>query len=743
MLRTLAATIPNMASGLFGSSRDATPIEIGISNNEKHHDPTKPPHEINVVESDALVGQRTPTDADSGHPMVAGKEICSSSRIAVLWNFLFFHLPSIAVSVVLFAFHIVGLCWANEPTGDQLSALQFPAKAHEILIAMSLTDILLHRIMYGLLGKTGLALGFITAPFHIANPLYLISPDFWETVWKPQRNRRFHNITIFLLVILVGLGVTVGPLSATLMIPRQDWVATMPNDAWFQENVWENPDVYYISRNPYPTNITIDYAQQAFGVCIQQTTDALEEANKACATYDIKPFIQEVAALNEVSSGGRRAQYNISITRDGTATPYRPLSTDLLASAGLATGPMDFVSYDLSRYSVFGNSKRDILFRSKPKPLGSSSLKKWKQPLVAASCTPGWWDEADGGSISFAWEDDLLTYNRTIYMSEMNEVLYPLDNGNFSDSRSYSLHLDEKVPLPLSATLLLSNHTSAEIDEKGMAATHFQLCYVVSRWYEADVWTDTRLPTGAQSELGIPPNKTFEYIKKSGPKVDNITMTDEWLQWIGPVQTEENFTGVYNTDYASLLDASILQGGSVSWTMSRLLALYLADAMTMSTAFEPVAREDVPNLSTGPDDIVTEVSVGAYSHLYTYNFENTRSRIVAFALLFFHAALAIGHHLIIAFSRKPWHSTGWGSAEELISLALRSRSPEDVKSMEDIVTSSAARRMPILIRERDEDKRLEMVVAASDVNTTDVESSGVDLGVKGQMKRVQSGLKYT
>lgn len=694
------------------------------------------------MESDALFGRGSQTDTGSAHPTIAGKEICSSSRWAVLWNFIFFHLPSIAVSAVLFAFHIVGFCWAEEPTGDQLSALQFPAKAHEILITMSLTDILLHRIMYGLLGKSGLALGFITAPFHVANPLYLVSPDFWGTVWKPQRSHRFHYITITLLVVLVALGVTVGPFSATLMIPREDWVETTPGDSWYRDNVFQNPNVFYIDRDPYPNTLTSAYAQQAFGVCIQQTTDALEEANKACATYDIKPFIQEVAALNEVSSGGTRAQYNISTTRDGTATPYRPLSTDLLSIAGMATGPMDFVSYDVSRYSVYSTGKRDVLFRSKPRPLGSSKLSKWKQPLVAVTCAPGWYDETDGGSIYFAWQDELLNYNITFSVPEMNGLLQSLDNGNISDSQSFSLDLKDQVPLPLSTTVLISNSSVAEMEENGMAETHLEMCHVVSRWHEADVWSDTRLPTGAQTELSIPPNKTFEYIKKSGPEVNNVTMTSEWLQFIGPIQKEENFTGVYNTDFATLLDASLLQGGVVSWTLSRLLALYLADAMTMSTAYIPVPREEVANIVPGPDDIVTEVSVGAYSHLYTYNFENTRSRPVGFALLFFHAALAIVHHLIIVFSRKPWHSTGWGTAEELVSLALRSRSPEDLKSMEDIVTSSAARQMPILIRERDGDKRLEMVVAAANPKPSDVEASGVDVGIRGTMRRVQTGLKY-
>jgi hypothetical protein len=53
------------------------------------------------------------------------------------------------------------------------------------------------------------------------------------------------------------------------------------------------------------------------------------------------------------------------------------------------------------------------------------------------------------------------------------------------------------------------------------------------------------------------------------------------------------------------------------------------------------------DVTTGPDGIAMEVSATAYSHLYTYNFEDTRSQPVDFALLFLHMVLVIAHHLIL------------------------------------------------------------------------------------------------
>lgn len=732
-----------MTATIFQGSPESNRVETGVSfDNDKHRKfPKSDQHEVLVTESAPFVENPQAYDgrggSDSDSTDGTGLQICSSKRIKVLWSFLFFHLPSIAVSIVLFVFHIIGLSWAKEPTGDQLSALQFPAKAHEILIIMSLTEILLHRIKYGMLGKTGIALGFVTAPFQVANPLYLISPDFWGTVRIPQRNRRFHNITIGLLVVLVIVGVLVGPLSAILMIPRKDWVETKPDDGWYKEHIARRDDnqLFYITQEPYPKVLDQAYASGVTGVCLEQATNASATCEK-----DIHLFIKEYLALNEVAHGGNRAQYNISVSRDGISTPYRPLSTDLLPSAGFATGAMDFVAYDLAQYEVSNTADRDILFIAKPQPHGSSELKKWKQPLVATSCTEGYYSP-DDDSVTFTWNDELLNnHTLTMTVNDMSDRMFALDMPDVLDSKSFSIDVRDKIPLPLSASLVLMGRKMSEIqegDSEDLENTWMQMCHIVARWHEAEVWADTRLPTGAQTELGIGPNKTFETMKKTSASTENVTMTDEWLSLIGPNWNETH----YNTDYATMHQASIDSDGG-SYMLSKLLALYLADAVTMSTPYETTDRESA-ELEVGPDDLLIQlvIETTAWSHLYTYTMNNSRSRPLAFALLFFHALIAIAHHLIIAFARKPWHSSSWGSQEELIALALRSRSPEGTQSLDDIVTSSRAKKLPIVIRETHDDRRLEMVVL--NAGNTDAEASGASTLGHGMVKRVRTGIKYS
>ncbi|CAM1504258.1 Fc.00g018490.m01.CDS01 [Cosmosporella sp. VM-42] len=67
------------------------------------------------------------------------KEVCSNSKAPALWKFVFFHLPAISITMTLFALHLKQFRWKpSHPTSEELSALQFAAKAHESLILISL-----------------------------------------------------------------------------------------------------------------------------------------------------------------------------------------------------------------------------------------------------------------------------------------------------------------------------------------------------------------------------------------------------------------------------------------------------------------------------------------------------------------------------------------------------------------------------------------------------------------------------
>ena len=92
------------------------------------------------------------------------------------------HILPILVTSILFV-----LCTAEVYMGDLdgfpgqdvvLQAFQFVVKAHEILMTMSLGDIVLHRIRYDLIVHAGVPFGLLTSAYQLGDLGYLFSAEF-------------------------------------------------------------------------------------------------------------------------------------------------------------------------------------------------------------------------------------------------------------------------------------------------------------------------------------------------------------------------------------------------------------------------------------------------------------------------------------------------------------------------------------------------------------------------------------
>jgi hypothetical protein len=101
-----------------------------------------------------------------------------------------------------------------------LQALQYCAKVHDLLMAASISEILLHRIRWDLLHKNGVPFGFLTAAYQLGDPFYFISSEFRAGVWKPRRHdrgdSRFWLTVLIVPMCLLSLGV--GPSSGVLLV---------------------------------------------------------------------------------------------------------------------------------------------------------------------------------------------------------------------------------------------------------------------------------------------------------------------------------------------------------------------------------------------------------------------------------------------------------------------------------------------------------------------------------------------
>ena len=179
---------------------------------------TKPPSTASPSYTQATMqkGERVETHVDD-------RSVSKALQRSIL------HILSIAVTSILFV-----LCAANIYMGDldgfpdqdiAIQALQFVVKAHEILMTMSLGDIVLHRIRYDLIVRSGIPFGLLSSAYQLDNLGYLFSPAFRASFWRSSAyDRSFSRLILALLVVVSSLlFLVVGPSSGVLFIPKLSW----------------------------------------------------------------------------------------------------------------------------------------------------------------------------------------------------------------------------------------------------------------------------------------------------------------------------------------------------------------------------------------------------------------------------------------------------------------------------------------------------------------------------------------
>jgi hypothetical protein len=170
--------------------------------------------------------------------------------------------------------------------------------------------------------------------------------------------------------------------------------------------------------------------------------------------------------------------------------------------------------------------------------------------------------------------------------------------------------------------------------------------------------------------------------------------------------------------------------------------------MMMEFMFDEDGKE---NGDEFPDDARNVIRTSVHEHLWAYTLNDSKSRPASFAILLAHVLIVLVHHAVILLGSKPWHGSGWGNLEELISLALRSRVPQAADHPTEIIREGDAeafgsrkqgsepRNIPIVVRETGGEGSLEIMIASRRVTNA---ASAADLGNYAGVKRVTTGTKY-
>ncbi|KAH7112720.1 hypothetical protein EDB81DRAFT_922834, partial [Dactylonectria macrodidyma] len=672
------------------------------------------------------------------------KVVCSDSRRSALWHCILFHLPAVAVTSTLLGLYIAKARWSPlHPTSDELSALQYAAKAHEAFFLISITDILLHRVQYCLVEGKGIPLGFITSAFHIGSPVnYLFSWEFWSALLYPLSEIRSHAITSTLIGILAILALGAGPFSATLMIPRQ---------GWWEYNVSSLDPTYteYIHGNPYALHLGSAHGFQ----CNPRDQSLI------CNDLDMVETLQGFRPIiSRPPWSPRLSNISYDTSRSTVRSTYdRPVSlsvtgSDFFSTIGFATCPMSFVAESMSdnmNYHQMPEFEK-IMVKSKPQNLQGTG--RWKQPLVAIECSASYLSE-DSPDSAFTFGKELydnyvVDLGPQIYadlrksLSQHNNSAGPLD--------PIFLNLRNETRLPISAAFLLpyvdiQSQTTENGDVENKKHMSSGLCLVQARWVEADVWIGAELGSVIQNDLGISPDSIIQYMHETSGVDNVIEMTDEFLQGISiPHHGVLNKTSNLLYKETSNLCAGYIGDSprDLQTCLTIVLSVYFADALArlgrrdIYSTYDPGTRF----FSLGPDDILFQRIL--YFYGYAYRFQDSTVIILAFSAVLLHAVIAFAHFTIIVFSRKPWSSTSWQSFGKIFVLAFQSKAPPELKSVSGGVSSSQTWKRVVVVREVGSEGQLHLVLDNTDENGWQ-SRDGSDGDASKEAKSVMVGMKYS
>ena len=178
--------------------------------------------------------------------------IAISDSVWVAFSRCSIHLLPVAVSIYLITLNLKGhyigehLPWSENDYGDSvaLAFIQIAAKIQELLIIASIAVAILHTTIDALTNEHGLPLGLSTSGFSFARLSYFWSPAFWGGTFGLCKSPNRRLIVVYALTVLGGiLGLTVGPASAVLMLPRTATWQQFATTFWMNgtaDDFWPN-----------------------------------------------------------------------------------------------------------------------------------------------------------------------------------------------------------------------------------------------------------------------------------------------------------------------------------------------------------------------------------------------------------------------------------------------------------------------------------------------------------------------
>lgn len=685
------------------------------------------------------------------HTTETPKQVCNTSILSTLGHLGLYHLPPVAVTLALLGLYVHQVRW-GDLTDEQLNLLQLAAKAHEILILISLGEILLQRICYSLLVEDGgVPLGLLSSPYYLGAPVqYLFSWQLWSGLFQPgvksKTSRAWTTGTVIIVTIL--LSVAAAPLSAIVMIPRRGW--------WqVYEDVPEGKNhTFYMEQGLYQTDLGADQTE-LYIIYNNSRQFGDDPLNLLYPAFNELPVPDQTSTARKVSNITYSNYLEIGSNRRISLTMDLP---DIEGTLALATSPMDAVAEELSGGWSLGPT--DLLVESHWTTPDSPTLRRWKQPLVAVECS---WNSTDSEEATFIFESN-IGESEEHFSFEDNLGFKELVSASRNTSRNkrprmeYELsNLEHKTDSPISGDILFLNtkpfyygdDTLIEPYNEKIVGLH--LCRIYARWEEVDVWVERGKSEIVQSQFDSSIFDIYDHFSNSSRPPESITMRKEWLEVIGQRrnETEETIGSGADSIWEGILD---LSARTTPQDFRSDIGLELAISVHITNVLSRMGRSSLYGSGVRPGDEDGGKPPGPNDHVfyqsfflggYGYSIKSSVTIPIALSILLVHVCIVLLYIGVLIYSRRLWLSSSWASFGELLVLALGSEK-HDLGSVGGGVSSSLTWSTSVSVRVVGDEGKLEMVVekVAGDAEET---CSGKDEGNGGLDKtysRVESGMEY-
>ncbi|EKJ73117.1 hypothetical protein FPSE_06730 [Fusarium pseudograminearum CS3096] len=692
----------------------------------------------------------------------APKRVCKNGIWAVFRHLALFHIPPIGITLALLGLYVHKIRW-GDLTEEQLNFLQFAAKAHEILILVSLTDILLQRICYSLMCQDqGVPLGLLSSPFQLGSPLqYFFSWELWSGIIqpgvKPKKARPW--ITGMVIIVTVLLSVAAAPLSAIVMIPREGWwqVHHTPDD--------DQARMTYFKPDIYPTDLG---ERQTDVYLIQQEADSMAHRPDPVLgpifwdmpTFNMETNLQPLSNITYTNYDKFSASNRVI-----TMTQAIP---DAVLGLAVATTPMDTLSSNiLHSWHTREDEPKDLLVKSYWRTLESPSLKRWKQPLVAAECA---WNLTSGNESYFSFPSNMssgevtMTFDDDPEFKDLVTEARKMPKNKLPKARHRAWAPSKDASSRISANFLFLVETPEYFDngtfndhgysDRTETSLGFQFCRVYARWAEVDFWVERGKSLLIQNQFDRSLFDIYNFVGDSAAKYEPIRMHKEWLESVG---RRRNETGEVIPEQISIWDNSIDIAHDVRTRVYYQTAaeegryLQLALGVHLADILSRMGRESLDRKGVRPDDSIDGEPPEPGDYIleqenflggYGYSIESSSAIPLALGVLLLHVAIVLIHAFIIIFFRHRWLSSCWAGFGEVLVLALRS-DKHDLGNVGGGVDSSQTWSTAATVRIVGEDGRLEMVLNNTRNGDGLIQGEGYkEEGGSTGYSRVEPGVKY-